>query len=125
MIHPDAEKLLNCSNLQRVCERFSEVSNLEQPPIEMEMFSHVKPMLLERLKIEHIGRLFVDDGQRYYVQTKFDGERSQLHMDNGRFKYFTRRGYDITEKPMYGEFANTGKCYLYEKLNVLLLLLFT
>lgn len=71
------------------------------------MFSHFKPMLLERCSIEDIEKLF-RNSDSYYVQTKYDGERSQLHMANGKFKYFTRNGYDITNNPGYGETGSSG-----------------
>lgn len=64
-------------------------------------------MLLERCDIESIEKLFWDN-DLYYVQTKYDGERSQLHMKDGKFKYFTRRGYDITKKSGYGEIESSG-----------------
>jgi ATP-dependent DNA ligase len=64
-------------------------------------------MLLERLKIEHIGQLFIEN-QQYYVQVKFDGERAQLHVKNRKFKYFSRQGYDITNNRSYGEYSDSG-----------------
>lgn len=64
-------------------------------------------MLLERCEFENIGKLFRGN-DLYYAQTKYDGERSQLHMKDGTFKYFTRRGYDITNNPGYGETGSSG-----------------
>lgn len=64
-------------------------------------------MLLQRCDIENIEKLFRDN-DLYYVQTKYDGERSQLHMKDGKFKYFTRRGYDITKNSGYGETGSSG-----------------
>lgn len=64
-------------------------------------------MLLERCNIENIDKLFRSN-DLYYVQTKYDGERSQLHMKDGTFKYFTRRGYDITNNSGYGETGSSG-----------------
>ena len=29
-------------------------------------------------------------GQPYFVEVKYDGERMQLHMADGKFKYFSR-----------------------------------
>ncbi|XP_039307186.1 DNA ligase 4 isoform X4 [Solenopsis invicta] len=104
--HPDAnDKFLVTNDLR-------EISNqLYNPKIKMncslQIFSHFKPMLLERCNIENIGKLFRDN-DLYYVQTKYDGERSQLHMKDGTFKYFTRRGYDITKNSGYGETASSG-----------------
>ena len=111
VLHPEAEALFNVtSSLRRVCERFTEAPGTEAAeaaPVTIELFSHVKPMLLERFKIEDIGRLFAD-GSQYYVQTKFDGERSQLHVSAGRFRYFTRQGFDITGNASFGENAESG-----------------
>ena len=67
-------------------------------------------MLLEHLKIENVENLFRDESQEYFLQIKYDGERSQIHMKDGKFKYFTRNGHDITGKPAYGESSNSGKC---------------
>ncbi|XP_023248439.1 DNA ligase 4 [Copidosoma floridanum] len=103
-IHPDAEDKFNVtSSLYEVCKHFADARSGDSA-IEIEVFSHVKPMLLERFRIERIGKLFSRELERqYYVQTKFDGERSQMHMKDGRFKYFTRQGFDITSNPSYGE----------------------
>ncbi|CAB0033176.1 unnamed protein product [Trichogramma brassicae] len=106
VLHPDAEKMFNVtSSLKRVCDHYSVVGQNSDDGhnLEVELFAHVKPMLLERLKWERVGKLFKDQPAKYFVQTKFDGERSQIHVRDGQFKYFTRQGYDITQKPMYGE----------------------
>ncbi|XP_011501770.1 PREDICTED: DNA ligase 4 [Ceratosolen solmsi marchali] len=109
-MHPDAGEFFNVtSNLQRVCDRYSTLHSEEiDIPIQIEIFSHIKPMLLERLKIEQIGQLFTEC-QQLYVQIKFDGERSQLHMKNGKYKYFSRQGYDITNNSSYGEYPDSGR----------------
>lgn len=118
VIHPDAEAQFNVSSsLRRVCEKYSEtveqisdtVNRNSSNGISIELFSHVKPMLLERFKIEDIAGLFAKGRQLHYVQTKFDGERSQVHFKAGRFKYFTRKGYDITQNASYGETPESGK----------------
>lgn len=64
-------------------------------------------MLLERCKIEDVGKFFTA-GESYFVQTKYDGERSQIHMKDGVFKYYTRHGTDITNNWAYGESAMSG-----------------
>lgn len=73
------------------------------------MFYHIKPMLLERCRIEDIGKLFEDKSMKYILQVKYDGERSQIHIKDGRFKYFTRNSYDITNNALYGESITSGK----------------
>ncbi|KAJ8665207.1 hypothetical protein QAD02_006869 [Eretmocerus hayati] len=73
----------------------------------IQLFSHVRPMLLERLRINDACKLF-SGGQNYLLQPKFDGERSQIHFSQGTFKYFTRQGFDITSNTCYGKNANEG-----------------
>lgn len=104
--HLDAnDKFLVTNDLHEICNQ------LHDPKIKLkcsiQIFSHFKPMLLERCGIENIGKLFRGN-DLYYAQTKYDGERSQLHMKDGTFKYFTRRGYDITNNPGYGETGSLG-----------------
>lgn len=93
------------NDLHEICNR------LHDPTVQIncsiQIFSHFKPMLLERLNIQNIGKLFLNN-DLYYVQVKYDGERSQLHMKNGQFKYFTRRGYDITKNSRYGDTGSSG-----------------
>ncbi|XP_011688012.1 PREDICTED: DNA ligase 4 isoform X2 [Wasmannia auropunctata] len=104
--HPDAnDKFDVTSDLREICYE------LHDPKIKLkcgiQIFSHFKPMLLERCNIENISKLFRGN-DLYYVQTKFDGERSQLHMKDGIFKYLTRRGFDITKNSGYGETGSSG-----------------
>jgi bifunctional non-homologous end joining protein LigD len=40
----------------------------------------------------------VPDGARWIHEIKFDGYRVQVHLQNGRVKVFTRRGYDWTKR---------------------------
>ncbi|KAL6428636.1 hypothetical protein ACFW04_007920 [Cataglyphis niger] len=104
--HQDAnEKFLVTNDLREICNQLHDPKTKIKCGIQI--FSHFKPMLLERCDIENIEKLFRDN-DLYYVQTKYDGERSQLHMKDGKFKYFTRRGYDITKKSGYGETESSG-----------------
>lgn len=48
-------------------------------------------MLSKRLDIAEIQK-HIKSGVKYYLETKFDGERFQIHMLNGRYKYFSRNG---------------------------------
>lgn len=42
----------------------------------------------------------------YFVENKYDGERFQLHMENGQYKYFSKNGYDYSN--VYGSNYNSG-----------------
>ncbi|KAM0731149.1 DNA ligase 4 [Formica fusca] len=104
--HQDAnEKFLVTNDLREICNQLHDPKTKIKCGIQI--FSHFKPMLLERCDIENIEKLFRDN-DLYYVQTKYDGERSQLHMKDRKFKYFTRRGYDITKNSGYGETGSSG-----------------
>ncbi|GAB1869757.1 DNA ligase 4 [Camponotus japonicus] len=104
--HQDAnEKFLVTNDLREICNQLHDPKTKIKCGIQI--FSHFKPMLLERCDIENIEKLFRDN-DLYYAQTKYDGERSQLHMKDGKFKYFTRRGYDITKNSGYGETGSSG-----------------
>ncbi|XP_031843344.1 DNA ligase 4 isoform X2 [Nomia melanderi] len=112
VIHPDANSLFDVSSdLRQVCDTLYHPHTGYHPQLrhhhDIKVFSHFKPMLLEKCKIEDIKKLFVS-GEKYFVQCKYDGERSQMHMKNGRYKYFTRQGYDITNNPGYGENSSSG-----------------
>ncbi|XP_050487709.1 DNA ligase 4 isoform X2 [Bombus huntii] len=106
VFHPDADSLFNVSsNLRQICD------TLYDPQLryhhDIQVFSHFKPMLLEECQIENVEKLF-NGRKQYFVQCKYDGERSQIHMKNGKYKYFTRQGYDITNKPGFGETTSAG-----------------
>ncbi|XP_043526731.1 DNA ligase 4 [Frieseomelitta varia] len=106
VFHRDANSLFNVSsNLQHVCD------TLYDPQMryhhDIQVFSHFKPMLLERCQIEDIEKLF-NGNKEYNVQCKYDGERFQMHMKDGKYKYFTRQGYDFTNKSGFGETSSSG-----------------
>ncbi|XP_054011340.1 DNA ligase 4 isoform X2 [Hylaeus anthracinus] len=106
VFHRDANALFNVSsNLRQVCDALCDPQLRYNYNIQV--FSHFKPMLLERYRIEDTEKLF-RNSERYFVQTKYDGERSQMHMKDGKYKYFTRQGYDITNYPSYGETNSSG-----------------
>lgn len=57
-------------------------------------------MLSRRCDAKELSKK-IRDPCHYFIETKFDGERFQLHMKNGLFRYFSRNGYDYTDT--YGE----------------------
>ncbi|XP_026675159.1 DNA ligase 4 isoform X3 [Ceratina calcarata] len=104
--HPDANSMFEVSSdLHQVCDTLQDPFSRHQQGIKI--FSHFKPMLLERYQIEDADKLFAN-GEQYIVQCKYDGERSQIHMKDGKYKYLTRQGYDITNNPGYGESNSSG-----------------
>lgn len=73
--------------------------------LEITLFTPIRPMLSKRCDGKELFKS-VTDAKVFIVETKFDGEGFQLHMENDRFKYFSRRGYDFTKK--FGESYSTG-----------------
>lgn len=103
--HPDAVDLYNINNsLSKVCATLKDPSLLLHE-LEIEIFSPFRPMLSQRMDVKAFKKT-VNDDRLFYIETKFDGERFQLHMQNGEFRYFSRNGYDYT--PTYGNNFRTG-----------------
>lgn len=59
------------------------------------------PMLCARLNVNKIH-----DFEEFYLETKMDGERFQIHFSNDRFYYFSRRCFDYTKN--FGADFNGG-----------------
>ncbi|XP_077285241.1 DNA ligase 4 isoform X1 [Arctopsyche grandis] len=98
--HVDAPDLHDSSNsLSKVC------TTLRNPDtrlneIEIDIFSPYRPMLSERLDITKIKSVMKRE-DTYFLEMKFDGERFQIHMKDGNFKYFSRNAFEYTS--CYGE----------------------
>ncbi|CAF0874039.1 unnamed protein product [Brachionus calyciflorus] len=93
--HPDALDVYNfTSNLEKLCsllndptKRFNEIG--------VQIGSPCRPMLGEKAKPNKIEQLL--NGREFYIETKFDGERFQLHKKDDKFYYFSRNSHDYTE----------------------------
>ena len=72
--HADAHDFFNLTNsLLETCKKFEDVSiSLDD---EIKMFFPIRPMLAGKKKIN----FFQDNHKKYFVETKFDGERLQAH----------------------------------------------
>ena len=64
-----------------------------------QMFCPIKPMLAARMTLDNIMNTFQET--KALVETKFDGERLQCHLQNKQVKFFTRNGIDYTT--LYGQ----------------------
>ncbi|PNF19465.1 hypothetical protein B7P43_G02347 [Cryptotermes secundus] len=94
--HPDAKELYDvCNNLHKVCQLLHNPT-VRLHEVEVSLFSPFRPMLAERCNVRSVEES-MKKSQFYYVETKHDGERFQLHMENGVFKYFSRNGYEYTD----------------------------
>lgn len=72
---------------------FDENVNLHE--LGIEVFEAFRPMLSKRVDAA-VFKKFFKDNREFFVENKFDGERFQLHMADGKFKYFSRNGFDYT-----------------------------
>lgn len=118
-LHPDGAELYANSNslldvifnyvrntfsffILQVCKlAYSEKRLLD---IQISVFKPFNPMLCKTCN----SNVFVKELPNksvLYIENKFDGERFQLHMQDGNFRYFSRNGYDYTSKfgATYGE----------------------
>jgi DNA ligase 4 len=92
--HPDALDLYNfTSSLEKVCQMlYDPKKRLHE--VSVSLFSPCRPMLGERAKPNKIEQLLA--GQPFYIETKFDGERFQLHKKGNEYVYYSRNGHDYT-----------------------------
>lgn len=105
VFHPDAvEYYKSNSNLKKVCEYFWDPT-VKLNLLNLNLFEHFQPMLSKRSDAHSFTRDFPEN-RTYFVETKFDGERFQLHMKDGQFKYFSRNGFDYTKE--FGEDFRSG-----------------
>uniref|UniRef100_A0A182MD64 DNA ligase 4 n=1 Tax=Anopheles culicifacies TaxID=139723 RepID=A0A182MD64_9DIPT len=62
----------------------------------MVLLTHfIRPMLCQRLELRQVGELLLRD--TYWLETKMDGERFQVHWDGTTFRYYSRNGHDYSE----------------------------
>lgn len=79
------------SSILQVCEIVEGKKTVEEIG-HIELFHGVRPMLCDRIKMTLLDKLIAD--KDFYLETKMDGERFQIHYDgnNRQFKYFSRNG---------------------------------
>ncbi|XP_005884535.2 PREDICTED: DNA ligase 4 [Myotis brandtii] len=96
LFHNDAAELHNVTtDLEKVCRQLHDPS-VGLSDISITLFSPFKPMLAA---IADIGRIEKDmKNQSFYIETKLDGERMQMHKDGDVYAYFSRNGYKYTEQ---------------------------
>lgn len=103
--HKDAASFFaSNNNLKKVCEVLAN-QNIRLHELDIEIFEAFRPMLSKRIEHSNFKREFKND-KLYYLENKFDGERFQMHMKNGEFRYYSRNGFNFTEQ--YGKYYDTG-----------------
>ncbi|GAB0098857.1 DNA ligase 4 [Sergentomyia squamirostris] len=97
-IHPQANQVYSrTSNLSAVCE-ITETGDTVQIQEEnlVKVFNHVKPMLLARINLQVLQQTLASG--EFFIETKMDGERFQIHRSGAEYRFFSRNSKDYTNK---------------------------
>ncbi|KAF9978589.1 DNA ligase (ATP), partial [Actinomortierella ambigua] len=116
--HPDALDYYNvCSNLKKTVEDCAD-ENVRLTTSDIRLNQPFKPMLSKRVNnfkevIECMG------GREFWIETKLDGERVQLHKEGDQYRYWSRKGNEYTH--LYGAHPEEGSLtpYLHPLINPL------
>ncbi|KFZ51793.1 DNA ligase 4 [Antrostomus carolinensis] len=96
IFHPDAAELHNVTtDLEKVCRQLHDPS-VSLSDVSITLFSAFKPMLAAIADVQQIEKQM--NNQIFYIETKLDGERMQMHKDGDVYKYFSRNGFDYTQQ---------------------------
>eukprot|EP00066_Takifugu_rubripes_P003714 XP_003966508.1 PREDICTED: DNA ligase 4 [Takifugu rubripes] len=96
VFHPDAPDLYNVNtDLNKVCQQLHDPS-VSLSEVSIELFSAFKPMLAAVANIHTVEKQM--GNSPFYIQTKLDGERIQLHKDGDVYKYFSRNAFEYTQQ---------------------------
>ena len=110
--HPDAENLFNVSSsLKRVCwELYDPNIRLDSAEKGVTLLSCFQPQLAQFQKrtLEHTVNLMHRGGsEQFWIEEKLDGERMQMHMNEGEFRWWSRKAKDYTYLYGAGEGPHT------------------
>ncbi|XP_077409514.1 DNA ligase 4 [Vanacampus margaritifer] len=96
VFHPEAAELYNVNtDLNKVCQQLHNPS-VSLSDVSIGLFSAFKPMLAA---VANIGSIEKQMGNSpFYIETKLDGERIQLHKDGDVYKYFSRNAFEYTQQ---------------------------
>ncbi|RXG69916.1 DNA ligase 4 [Armadillidium vulgare] len=105
--HPDAKDFYDVNNsLSKVCTTLRDPS-VRLHEIEISLFSAFRPMLADRVVLDKVESQMKH--KTYFVEVKYDGERSQIHKKGNQYKYFSRNGFDFSSNfgtsPLNGLFT--------------------
>ncbi|XP_075419550.1 DNA ligase 4 [Tenrec ecaudatus] len=104
VFHRDAVELHNVTtDLEKVCRQLHDPS-VGLSDISITLFSPFKPMLAAIADIQRIEKDMKH--QSFYIETKLDGERMQMHKDGDEYKFFSRNGYNYTNE--FGDSSQNG-----------------
>ncbi|EDS30373.1 DNA ligase 4 [Culex quinquefasciatus] len=100
------------SNLSKVCEVVESGEGWEELGEgggSVELFHPVKPMLCQRVDLKLVDGMLKRD--EYWLETKMDGERFQIHKDGVVFKYFSRNSYEYNVKAVKSDNPTLRPCF--------------
>lgn len=104
LFHLDSVDLFSvCADLQKVCIDLID-PKFRLNEAEIQLFTPFRPMLGQRASIPQILKL--SEGKPVYVETKFDGDRIQLHKQGDNYRYFSRSSKDYSTT--FGTIAEEG-----------------
>ena len=93
------------SSLRQICDDLYD-PNARQRTQEIQINVPFRPMLCERFNTEFKDIPKVMNNEPFWIETKLDGERMQVHKSGNEFAYFSRKGKDYTE--LYGKTKDDG-----------------
>ncbi|KAL7273113.1 DNA ligase (ATP) [Rhizina undulata] len=106
--HPDASALFNISSsLRRVCwELFDPELRLDSVDKGVSLMSCFQPQLAQFQKksfedVVQAMHVVKGEDEVFWIEEKLDGERMQMHYENGKFRWWSRKGKEYTH--LYGE----------------------
>lgn len=96
VFHPDAPELYNVNtDLNKVCQQLHNPA-VSLSEVSIGLFSAFKPMLAAVANIRNIEKQM--GNSPFFIETKLDGERIQLHKDGDVYKYFSRNAFEYTQQ---------------------------
>lgn len=103
-LHPEGADIFKSLNsLELICDRIE--GDKDVGSLEIQLFVPFKPQLCARINSLNLDELF--RATEFFVETKMDGERQQLHRRGDSYQYFTRQGFNASS--WFGENPNSGK----------------
>lgn len=101
-----------CSNLSAVCEAIDSDNIPVANGSSNGIFQQISPMLCERCEISDLHRIVAAEDCVFFLETKMDGERCQIHVNTNadanttEFKYFFRGNTKYDLENMFGTSSN-------------------
>lgn len=106
--HPDAYDLYNVtSSLRRVCwDLWNPDFLMEDDTKSVALMSCFQPQLAQFQKKTLESAIKGMNGQEFWIEEKLDGERLQMHMCDGEFRWWSRKAKEYTY--LYGSTFDNG-----------------